>query len=669
MKKGRMGLIVSAFLIMIFITGCGNKTQNNDSQTTRALTKAEWIFQLGEAFGYNTPMTETAFFSDVPIESESYDQIQACAEWGVITENETFHPNDSATLQYAVETTVRAIGIEKINAAISTTEPINEEDLITYFTSNIANLNMDEIHSAVTQQEADQILQLAYEHATNLQYKEVFDYTLNEHVYEIAPTDIILRGDGQSAWVTNGSAYQTGDILYVLPTDTAEAYAIKIVMADGADLVYQAAGVDEVFENLHISGSYTGNVLSASCMDEDVEYVVYESEKSNIRSCSDITPIRVGNVMPLYANKGGIVTDVSTDGNAIKYKKDLKNGGVLTVDISNIVANIDFEVGLGKPQQVDATVRFDDKACVKYVGNPEPTASTINLGKVKVQLGYLPCSIEFQVNCSVGVSGEAELTYTSTVVGNVACSKRGGFKGNVTTKNNALDFHAQVTATIEPTMVVMLKTLGTEVADVWATTGIVGVATVDADILGTQPSCIDVLAYVPLRWGINQNNCLVTYINNKWKITKTIWDSTNSKFKWHAHYENLIPVDACTRDTEQKVITPDTDSEGNAYEEYTLFDFEEIDDNVIELAGYSMYLLPGESLRIGIESLPDGYSASDLVYSIENPSICSVSDGTVYAGESGATTVEVSTPDGKYKTYILVVIEATYIEFNEFLAL
>lgn len=67
-------------------------------------------------------------------------------------------------------------------------------------------------------------------------------------------------------------------------------------------------------------------------------------------------------------------------------------------------------------------------------------------------------------------------------------------------------------------------------------------------------------------------------------------------------------------------------------------------------------------MPIGILSVPDGYSTQDLLFEPQDSSVCSTGAGSVTAVGSGSTTVKISTSDGKFSTYVAVIVE---IEYND----
>ena len=113
MRK-RIVFLLSVMLLLATIL-CGCQKSSETTEMGGSLTKREWAGLLGDKFGYNTYENTQDFYSDVSSDSAYYNEIQACAEWAILPEKGTFQPDDQATWRYAIETSVRAIGIEKLN--------------------------------------------------------------------------------------------------------------------------------------------------------------------------------------------------------------------------------------------------------------------------------------------------------------------------------------------------------------------------------------------------------------------------------------------------------------------------------------------------------------------------------------------------------------------------
>lgn len=667
--KRQIKWLLAFFALAMALAGCGKDAQEANAPGNTAggsLSKGEWIGMLGDSFGYNEALLETDAYSDVNSGYEYYPQIQACSEWGVITEQETFDPDASVTWEYALQTAVRAVGIDRIASA---GVAVSEDTLVDFFNQNIANTGNIDLNGGISKEDAEQLLGYALDYMYALAPVERFEYTYNEDVYEATPDGLSFRGDGRTAIVTDGTVYQAGDVIYLTPTMVNTAEAIKVTEVNGNELTYVLAELEDVYSELQISGTYEGIIIS-------VESADMESTDVSFRN-TDYGPLYCGNPMEEYRSSslvnrtGGyemVQTKASINGNSAHFEVGLGDNGSFTIDVDNISVSTDIDFGIVKGlKKAYATINFDDTIKVSY--EAEHYSKSIPLGDVNVQLGSTPCSLKLSLVLNIGFDGEASLTYTSHVVGSIGYKKGSGLQKSLDNQNPTLDFHAQATATAEPTAKADLRVLNRSIANLKVTAGVVAIATVDVDLMGNQPACIDIYLYVPLRWAVNEDGCIMTNISNKLKYSQVIWDSENSAVTMHFHWEDGTEVGECTRGTEEKIETPPVDENGEPYDEYKIFEFEELDFGVIRLATMQVILDEGESLTIGVVSVPNGYQASDLVYAVEDSSVCNVSGGVVTAGSNGSTVVKISTPDGKYNTYITVTVNGGYNDTSGFQSL
>lgn len=663
MKKRIIPLLSILCLVVAFLSGCGN---SDSVGTGGGLTKSEWTGLLGDKFGYNTYEAAGDIYSDVSDEDAYYDEIQACAEWAILPEKGSFHPNEKATWQYAIETSVRAIGIDKLNHSDMGME-VTEDNLVSFFTSNIADVGEETLNMEVSDTDAALILEYAYNYAVNLKLAQRMDYIYNEDVKEAKPEEITLKGDGTTAMVSGGSSYQTGDVIYVKPSESSAAYAVRVNSVEGDEITYEQAGMEDIYQELQITGTYEATVLNVepaegvtismlpNATEREFDYAAYMADSR----CGAVTLENSKNDAEMMQ------TGIQIDGNSVKFSTTTKKGIYLEASVSDIEVTSDVDFGLLEGlRKADFTLTFQDAAKAEYKKKEDYASEQIPLGTIKVLLGPTPLTVDFSLVANLGFNGEVTLSYSSQVVASVNYQKGNGLAKSVSNNISACDLHAQVTVTVEPAIKADLCCLGESLANVKVISGVVAIVTIDSDLLGNQPMCLDLYMYVPLRWAVNEDGCVMTAISSKLKASGVIWDSENSPINERFHWENLALVEACTRG--KKVETEKVDEEGEPYDEYKIFDFEEIVFGFIKVSSQSLYLAQGETMAIGFLTLPDGYSVGDLVYQPENPSVCSASGGYVTAAGSGSTTLFISTPDGKYSVYVTVIVEAEYNDTSGF---
>lgn len=83
---------------------------------------------------------------------------------------------------------------------------------------------------------------------------------------------------------------------------------------------------------------------------------------------------------------------------------------------------------------------------------------------------------------------------------------------------------------------------------------------------------------------------------------------------------------------------------------------EQVTSDRIVLSSYAEVLHKQDAYTIQVKALPEGYGKSDLLYESEDPSIASVDSGVITANVPGSVRIKVFTADGKYVSYINILV-------------
>lgn len=151
--------------------------------------------------------------------------------------------------------------------------------------------------------------------------------------------------------------------------------------------------------------------------------------------------------------------------------------------------------------------------------------------------------------------------------------------------------------------------------------------------------CGDVSLYWLLDLYVNTSKTLLA----KWGFKKIyhVFDEDNQVFGNLHHIENGQFVKKCTR--RNKVVIANQQIQAVA-------------SNKIVLNTYAEVINKGNSFKIEILSLPKGYKDSDIKYESSNSNVAYVDKGTIYTKTCGSTKIKVCTSDGKYSSYINVLV-------------
>ncbi|MDE6015302.1 MAG: hypothetical protein K2H41_06390 [Acetatifactor sp.] len=668
-EHGKFKQLLCVFILLFAaaLTGCGkdNNVTTSGKSMDGGLSRAEYIGMLGEIFGYDTYVSETDIFSDVSSTNEYYPEIQAAAEWQIIDSGERFEPDKAASISFALESAVRAIGTDDIAASGAT---VDVNSLADFYVSNIAQIDLSNAEASITADIASQIIDYAKSYDNNLVLPQITEMEFVEGV-KTAGMGIRLNADGATGVLSADEGYSVGDIVYLDATDTSLARAIKITGIEGETFTFEEAAIEETYTYLNIQGSFQGKVIEAVSASDGTAVglgqEIYDEMKAYNMSVRDrdYTLTYLANSAKVDSGGDHIVFTANFDVQKNNANTKASANGQLVVGIKNIRADVKYESsGMLRPfdpKIVELKFHFDSEVSSEIHGS---VATSIPLGEAYIQV-WGPLNIKVMLTAHLGADGNVSISYTTENVMTVGWQKGAGLSKKFDSDAHA-DFEADATLTAEATLLVDLrigwKKASYSVTNAQVTSGAVAAAKVEADLLGEQPTCVDLKLYVPLKWGVNQTGCIITDINSNWKYSGVIWDSESSPVKLHMHLEDWKRTagDVCTRKevVEQELTTP----EGEPLEEINPFDFEPIEFDFIELVSYAMYLGEGESMSIGFDSIPEGYAQADLKYEVLDPSVCSVSNGTVKSNNAGSTIVKISTGDGMFTVALAVTVNEDY---------
>lgn len=662
-----LSMVCACFLLI----GCSDGTsaeddskQNNNSKESANISKAEYIGLLGTEFGYDEYISENAIFSDVDESSENYAQIQACSEWGILKETTEFKPDESITLEYALKAAVRALNLEGIVDGMSLDE---DDELISFYNDYISKVDTSELDKELDEETAVKVIEQTSDYRDSIEIPQIYEYELVENVKE-ANGDIFLDYSGTTGIIVGNADYKVGDIVYWEGSDTGAPMAAKITSVDNGIFTYETPELEEVYSSLDISGTYDGTVITATSASDgtNVEFgqelydevnnygmSYYNSDNACIQTLGSSVKTEKGNDFVRFTANA----DASAKGNGSSGKVT----GTLVAEIKNIKVTIEYDNNILNPKYVTAKLTFDTNVSSTITGE---FSKSIPLGEVWISVAG-PIQLRLVMTANVGANGEVSLSYTTDNVLTVGYKKNAGLQKSFKCVPE-LNFEAEATVTAEVTaladLIIGFNVCFTEysksILNAEVTTGLVAIAKTDGDLLSEEPMCTDIVLYVPLRWGINQESCILTSINSKFKYKQTVWDSESSELKTHLHFEDGVRTadDLCTRGEGEEIVQEDVDENGDPFEGLELFEFEMIDFDFIKLDSNLIMLNEGESASIQFTSIPEGYSKSDLIYEVTDTNVCSVISGNIIAQGAGTTVVKVKTSDGMYATSFGVTV-------------
>lgn len=668
-KKYRLLLILVIVLICSLLVACSKKGTNEgrreETNSSGYISKAQYIGLVGKLFGYDNYETSENIYKDVDSSNKYYSFIQACSEWGVIEKSENLYPESNVTLKYALETAVKAVGEDRI---AKSGVMISKDNYVSFYTSNIAKIDVSDSDKKLNEETAALIVKYAVDFRNNLELPQVYNIEFKSEVKK--PEDgVVLNYDGKTGILNNISAYKPGDILYWEDSESSVPTAVKITSIDGVNFSYIVPEVFDVYDSLEISGTYDGTVCEVTSASDGTEASFGKSLYDEVRSygvayksVSDLDIIKLANGVKVEHGKDYIRFVASADAKS----DDGKSHAEFIAEVKNIKVTIDYKTnGILSLDKITANVSFDTNVSSSVTGE---FSKSIPLGEAWINV-VGPVQLRLVFTANIGANGEVTIAY-KTENSLDASWKKGKSLQKSFTSIPSFDFLAEVTVTADVNALADLvigfrvfnKNISKSMINAEITMGLVAIAKVDADLLKKEPTCTDVLVYVPLKWGLNQRSCILTDIKSDLKYKQTIWDSETSKFKLHLHFENSKRVsdDKCTRGSNEEVVQEASDETGNPFDELKLFEFQLIDFDFVKTEKSVIFLGTKESATIKFASIPDGYKDSDLIYVVENPSVCSVNGGNIIPIKPGSTVVKIKTNDGIYTTSVAVTVLENY---------
>ena len=435
--KKSIALLLSAFLIVM--AGCGNGASSGSGSSSGAaagsseLTRAQFITMLGEAFGYQGCAAESIAFSDVKESDENFTAIQAAAEWGVVDAGGDFNPDKAATLEFALESAVRAIDTDDIARSGA---DIDTGNLPGFYVNNIAGIDISNLSSTIDSETADQILTYAKDYRNNLVLPQVAEIDFADGVIE-DKGDIKLNADGQTGSFTFGD-YKVGDIVYIDGGDEALARSIKITSVDGNNFTFTNATLEETLNNIHLSGTFDGAIIDVTTATSAGNASYGRELYSEISSYgmsyssgmtegfddvefldmgikSDIGSDHAMFTVPLAAQpptSGSYMAHKDADGNNTSASYDYSGNAEFRFGIKNIKVTVDYEhdfLNVLGAKKVNFKLNYDTEVTFDAKGH---VGTSIPLGDMVIKV-WGPVNVKVSLVANIGADGKITISYTT----------------------------------------------------------------------------------------------------------------------------------------------------------------------------------------------------------------------------------------------------------------
>ncbi len=258
---------VAFLLVMIIVTvtsfgtlaGCKKTTETGKAENSGSITRGQWVTLLGQTFQMNTYENTTPYYTDVDSDDEIFPYVQACYEWGILSQGTNeFKPDSTATKGFVVSTAVLATGIDYTGYSDNANEAIlkcaSESGIYSGDTSGNA------LTSGVSTEDVSIVLENAKKAylVDTQEVRENIEYV--ESVIDGKSEKMTVSTDGNSCNVTSefGEKLEIGSVFIQPPTTEYPAgKAVKVTSiiknTDGTYNVNTSQPTfDEVAKNVDI---------------------------------------------------------------------------------------------------------------------------------------------------------------------------------------------------------------------------------------------------------------------------------------------------------------------------------------------------------------------------------------------------------------------------------
>ncbi len=673
MKRTIAILLLATLLLTPFSTMSGCK---RGEEKLHILTRAEWIYELAKGFGLEDCYDKTPVFEDVSLENSCFNQIQACVEWEILEKEEEFRPEERADMEFAVITAVKAIGLERIEHSIGGVRLESENDMLNYFKEQSQIKLMD--GSALYTNTAFEILQEAIQIYNNLELEPYQEFVYQPEVCTLTEQEVSFSADGYTGTMGT-AAVKEGDIIVIEPSVFyPEGKYAKVVSVEGETFTYTEPELEEILDQVTLSGTYEPEILGVIPLMEGVEVESIGGEEAIQQSYQ----MAGGKTGMMYVKSMVVSTQIERTGNTYTMNNIVINLPTMKTPVQGVMTSVSGSVSL---KNIKATVDIEwgklgglKKAEIKLDNTIETRISVAGKYEKTYQLVKVPCTLygvmtlNLVLAAKVGFDGEVSFVWSVDTTESVKYRpfKEKSLHAYGSNSNMNVEIKSDLRVNPEFKAEVLLGPLS--VLNMGAYSGIN--ASVKGTLIGTgeEPDCVDIQAYVPLAIFVNQENGKNSKnLLGKLGIGKTwsIWTASSSPFTkgWHVEDGEIVPK--CTRGEQEEEDMAERDSTSGETED-------EIDEELIEsvyllnqglvLSCYYTTLEEGKQDRLVMEALPEGVTEQDLIFTSVDPTVVSVDGTGVIKGlQPGSCIIKVTTADGQYQQYCVVAVFTSYeVEFT-----
>ena len=689
----RHDLLILCLAVMISVcSGCSKEPE-------QTLLLGEWIRMMTESAGIESAGSEVPYFLNVGSDSPYFTSVQAAVDWGILTPDYPFDPEQKLDRRWTAFTLVRLAGLSASEESLPIrdigSDPFRRE-IVTAAARGLMDTDKNSCfhpEAVIAVSEAEELLEqvLAYMDTCHAEGKTA-EIKWNEEAEITAAEAKAFDKETMTARFSKEDVLKPGQ--YVSITENGEESLYRIDgITEGEDdqtAFLEPARAEELIEDLELENEFTVDFTQAEITDLFHNQIPPESsyvEPVNIHLMSARPLTRSmtvnGYTVSYSVTAAGIRAGVSrnmTDHEQLAaelelcrlkpvYRWKMHHGkveeGYLRLDFTTL-ESLSFrsrhaQQKYGDLSQIDSS---DFPGMIRNLFQDEKTVMTVPLCEVKIPLPDIPMLyLDIVLQLKMHVTGRVELALSQDH--KIGMEIHHQAMRTINEHDSKAEASIQADTGVTGNLLFGLNLQKLKLADVSAEAGAkANLSTVmhlydsegnhtvtqtdlPADYVGDMAEgngnvlvCTDMNAYWVSNLTLNSGGTLAGRLGFG-KSVHLLDEKTGKLFPGKStHIENGHFVDHCTRggrSRKQDRQKPDADQ--------------------LDLGGYSLILAPDETKTVSLKSLPEGYHASDIRYESLDPAIASVDAGGRVTGISeGSTIIRILTDDDVYRMQCSVTV-------------
>ena len=594
-------------------------------------------------------LNDLSVLSGIGKDEDMMENLQSLKDWQIITDEDIKHLDEKLDYVYLTQTISRFTGIDNNLSALSAKGWISDKALP---------------RQKVSYETGQSVIRKAIE----FRNKPEMDFYYNVDYKDEVKDESEAKNDGDIYFSKETGKYQSVNT-DENPNDVNDDGNVKF---------------DQVFDSFELNDSYEVDFSTSEIIpyEPDERSEVYVNENFELMAAKASSFNKNGFAVSYSLSSSGVSLHISKNINKVNFYTDLEIYSVKPRikwktkdgDLKNCFFDVEFKatekLGASVARYNDFYLNLKDLDSESFLtlvtSMIEPAKDHVEasfpLCKIKTPIPNVPYAyLNMDILINFYTSGKIEaVMYNAHEVG---FETSDGNIRTISNHTNKLDGDVGGTAKAALGVNFSLEAAGFNLADVEVDGGLRGKVKstlhlydengkrrqVESDVdystlqdLSKENNDVKVCGDLSLSWLFDVK--LNTYRTELYSLGLnrefSILDENDQVFGNMHHIENGMFVKKCTRSDKPTLIKHSMPVKSNR----------------INLNSYAEVLDKNGTFKIEITGMPDGYSTSEVTYSSSDTTVANVSESVIKAHNPGSCRIYVSTSDGKYTSYINILV-------------